>query len=172
MEVTGGVPSGHRLAGGGQVRVERPRLSACHRNPRPLDDPAASGQPIGTVVRCGLDFDALGSDALGLGPYDISWDLTVRDGRVSANRSTWDWTPQFENDLWGPFANWIRTEQPDDVLVMYEDSSPELSQTTDEALRLWEQRTEEYVQAARTGPETYAADVGAICATQAANSRS
>jgi hypothetical protein len=134
----------------------------------PLDDVAASGQPIGTVVRCGLDFHALGSDALGLGPYDISWDLLVRDGRlVATNRG--NWTPQFELDLWGgPFANWIRTEHPDDVLVMYVDSSQDHSHTTDESLRLWEQRTDEYVQAVLTGRETYAADVAAICATQAA----
>jgi hypothetical protein len=140
-------------------------------DPRPLDDPAPSDQPIGTAVRCSLDFHALGSDAIGLGPYDISWDLTVRDGRVTANRSVWNWTPQFENDLWGggaAFANWIRTEHPDDVLVMYQDSSQDWSQTTDESLRLWEQRTEEFVQAALTGPETYAADVAAICAAQAA----
>jgi hypothetical protein len=124
----------------------------------------------GTMVRCGLDFHALGSDALGLGPYDRSWDLTVRDGKiVSADQG--NWTPQFENDLWGgsaAFASWISTEHPDDVLVMYHDSSQDLSRATDESLRLWEQRTGEFVQAVLTGRETYPADVGAICATQAA----
>jgi hypothetical protein len=141
-------------------------------DPPPLDDPPASGQPIGTVVRCGLDFHVLGSNAIGLGPYDISWDLAVHDGRiVSLNRSEWHWTPQFERDLWGggaSFAKWIRTEHPDDVLVMYQDSSQDWSQTTDEALRLWEQRTEEFVQDVLTGRERYPADVGAVCATQAA----
>jgi hypothetical protein len=124
----------------------------------------------GTMVRCGLDFHALGSDALGLGPYDRSWDLTVRDGKiVSADQG--NWTPQFENDLWGgsaAFAHWIRTEHPDDVLVMYQDSSQDWSRDTHESLRLWEQRTGEFVQAVLTGRETYPADVGAICATLAA----
>jgi hypothetical protein len=70
--------------------------------------------------------------------------------------------------MWGPFARWISTEHPEDVLVMYQDSSQGNSQETDEALQLWEQRTEEFVQAVLTGPETYAADVAAICVTQAA----
>jgi hypothetical protein len=51
---------------------------------------------------------------------------------------------------------------------MYQDSSQGNSQETDEALQLWEQRTEEFVQAVLTGPENYAADVAAICVTQAA----
>ena len=127
-------------------------------------------QQIGTIVRCSLDFHALGSDAIALGPYDISWDLTVRDGKIVSPSpdGAWDWTPQYEAELWGPFADWIRTEHPDDVLVMYRDSDQDWSQTTDESFRLWEQRTEEFVQAVLTGRETYAADVAAICATQAA----
>jgi hypothetical protein len=142
--------------------------------PRPLDDPAASGQSIGTIVRCGLDFHVLGSNAIGLGPYDISWDLAVHNGKVvwvNGAEGQLDWTPQFEGDLWGggaSFAKWIRTEHPDDVLVMYQDSSQDWPHTTDEALRLWEQRTEEFVQAVLTGRESYPADVGAVCATQAA----
>jgi hypothetical protein len=65
-------------------------------------------------------------------------------------------------------ARWIRTEHPDDALVMYTTAEETLGRNTQEAVRLWEQRTDEYVQAVLTGPETYAADVGAICATQAA----
>ena len=131
---------------------------------------AASGQQIGTIVRCSLDFHALGSDAIALGPYDMSWDLTVRDGKIVSPSpdGAWDWTPQYEAELWGPFADWIRTEHPNDVLVMYRESDQDWSQTTDESFRLWEQRTEEFVQAVLTGRETYAADVAAICATQAA----
>jgi hypothetical protein len=156
------------------ARYER-NVHDCQRvtaDPPQLDNPGASGQPSGTVVRCDVDFHALGSDAFGLGPYDTSWDLAVGDGRiVSLNRSQWGWTPRFESDLWGgasAFARWIRTQYPDDVLVMYSDPSQDHPLMTNAALQLWEQRTDEFVRAMQTGPETYAADVGAICATQAA----
>ena len=39
---------------------------------------------------------------------------------------------------------------------------------SEESARLWEQRSQDFVQAVLTGPETYAADVGAICATMTA----
>jgi hypothetical protein len=51
---------------------------------------------------------------------------------------------------------------------MYHDGSQDSSRNDDESLRLWEQRTQEYVQAVLTGRETYAEDVRAICATLAA----
>jgi hypothetical protein len=130
--------------------------------------PAASGQPIGTIVRCGFDFHEFGSDAIELGPYgEVFWDLTIRGGEIVATSRELS-TPRSSGEMWGPFASWIRTEHPDDVPVMYRDYTQTWGQTTDEALRLWEQRTDEFVQAVLTGPETYAADVAAICATMAA----
>jgi hypothetical protein len=125
----------------------------------------------GTVVRCGFDLHALGSDALGIGPFgDNYWDLTVRDRKIV---SAPDWvlaaqTNGFYNEVWAPFAGWIRTEHPDDVLVMYTAADQNIGAQTDEAIELWRQRTQEFVQAVLTGPETYAADVTAICATMAA----
>ena len=124
----------------------------------------------GITVRCGFDFHEFGSDAIGLGPYgDNYWDFTVRDGQiVSAPRELAVFENGSSDEMWAPFANWISTAHPDDVLIMYADSTQTNGRTTDDALQRWEQRTEEYVQAVLTGPEAYVADVGAICATQAA----
>ena len=69
--------------------------------------------------------------------------------------------------MWLPFNSWIKAEHPDDVLVMYTDDSQGDRLFTDEALQLWEQRTQEYVQTVLTSREAYAAAVGAICATRA-----
>ena len=69
--------------------------------------------------------------------------------------------------MWLPFNYWIKAEHPDDVLVMYTDDSQGDRRFTEEALQLWEQRTQEYVQTVLTSREAYAADVGAICATRA-----
>ena len=131
-------------------------------------EPHDDGTAAGITVRCAFDFHEFGSDAIGLGPYgEVFWDLTVRDGAiVAANRELA--TNQSSNEMWVPFTGWIRTVHPDDVLVMYRDSSQTWRQTTDEALQLWEQRTREYVQAVLTRREAYPAEVGAICATQAA----
>jgi hypothetical protein len=125
------------------------------------DDPEA-----GVSLRCGFDFHQLGSDALGIGPYgDNFWDLTVRDGEIVSASSEGNPNPWITEMLL-PFNDWIKAEHPDDVLVMYTDNSQEERRLTDEALQLWEQRTQEYVQAVLTIREAYAADVGAICATR------
>ena len=65
------------------------------------------------------------------------------------------------------FQLWIKAEHPDDVLVLYTDDSQGSRRFTEDALQVWEQRTQEYVQAVLTSREAYAADVAAICTTRA-----
>ena len=69
--------------------------------------------------------------------------------------------------MWHPFQLWIKAEHPDDVLVLYTDETQGARRFTDEALQLWEQRTQEYRQAELTAREAYAADVAAICTARA-----
>ena len=127
------------------------------------DDPEA-----GVTLRCGYDFHMLGSDALGNGPYrDNYWDLTIRDGEIVSAMRQLPTSNGWSAEVWGPFGSWIEAEHPDDVLVMYTDSSQGGRRFTEEALQVWQQRTQEYVQAVLTSLEAYAADVGAICATRA-----
>ncbi len=119
------------------------------------DDPEA-----GITLRCGFDFHQLGSDALGIDPYgDNWWDLTVRDGEI-VSASSQSGSDRWVNEMLLPFNDWIKAEHPDDVLVMYTDDSQGDRQFTAEALQLWEQRTQEYVQTVLTSREAYAAAVG------------
>jgi hypothetical protein len=123
---------------------------------------------VGISVRCPFKFHAIRSDEIGLGPYgDNYWELTVRDGKiVSAETNLAD--NGFSQEMWEPFAQWVSAEYPEDAAVMYTDRSHTGARISEESIQLWGQRSREYTQAVLTGPETYAADVDAICATQAA----
>lgn len=126
------------------------------------DDPE-----VGITLRCDFDFDMLGSDALGIGPYrDNYWDLTVRDGEIVSAASVLPLYGRWNQEMWVPFGLWIKAERPDDVLAMYTDNSQGDRLFTEDAIQVWAQRTQEYVQTVLTNREAYAADVGAICATR------
>lgn len=125
---------------------------------------------LGIRVRCPFEFHAIRSDEMGLCPYgDNYWELTVRDGKIVAAETTLGVMENgFSEEMWKPFARWVSTEYPEDAAVMYTDGSHAEASTSEESSRLWAQRSEDCVQAVLTGPETYAADVAAICAAQAA----
>lgn len=123
----------------------------------------------GIIVRCPYEFHFIRSDEIGVGPFgDNYWDLTVRDGKiVMAVDNLPFMTNGMNTEIWTPFANWVSAEYPEDAAVMFTDG---LSSAvySEESAQLWAQRAQDFVQAVLTGPETYAADVGAICATQSA----
>jgi hypothetical protein len=50
--------------------------------------------------------------------------------------------------MWDPFAEWVSTNYPEDVAVMYESGFSDY-QLTEESIRLWEQHTKEYVKEVR-----------------------
>ena len=137
---------------------------------RILDCEQQGDSAAGISVRCPFDFHAIRSDEIGLGPYgDNYWDLTVRDGKIVSAESTLAvMTNGFSREMWEPFARWVSDENPEDAAVMYSDGWHTDVQVSEESMRLWEQRSREYVQAVLTRREAYPAEVGAICATQAA----
>ncbi len=107
----------------------------------------------GTYVRCTFDFHGIRSEAIGRGPYGGSYfDLLVARpiyeyGRildVSAHLETARFGPQ----MWDPFAEWVSATYPEDAAVMYNDNLTDYS-LAPRSIRLWEQRTLEYV---KTGP--------------------
>jgi hypothetical protein len=102
----------------------------------------------GAEVRCAYDFHVIRSDEIGLGPYsDNYWDLTVRDGKVvSAANTVAFMTNGFSDQLWEPFAQWVATNYPDDVLRMYDNGGQTNARLTEESIQLWEQRSREYAQ--------------------------
>jgi hypothetical protein len=99
----------------------------------------------GTDVRCAFDWHVLRSDEIGLGPYNGSFDLTVRDGEVVRASVSLD-TNEFSPQVWEPFAEWVATSYPKDAAVMYEDESYSNFRLTGKSIRLWEEHTREYVE--------------------------
>jgi hypothetical protein len=99
---------------------------------------------VGTAVRCPFDWHAIRSDEIGLGPYPGHWDLTVRDGEISGVSLFWD-IERFSPQMWEPFRDWVSENYPKDFEVMYVSGGGNFS-LTEKSIRLWGQRTREYVK--------------------------
>ena len=136
----------------------------------------------GASVSCAFDMQALRSGEIGFEPYiDNAWRLTVRDGKIVwAHQSIPDRSNGFLEQMWIPFGTWISTYHPDDVLTMYFDKTRWAPRHTDDSNRLWEQRSAEYVAAAKQNPAAYldqpeaaayAAKLDSICATAQARAK-
>jgi hypothetical protein len=112
----------------------------------------------GTKVRCGYDFQGIRSDEMGLGPFAGSYYVfVVLDGAITSVSDMIDTgTNGFSATVWEPFAQWVAETHPDDVAVMYSDSAQSDFRLSDESIRLWEQRSREYVDhvLAATPPTT------------------
>jgi hypothetical protein len=134
----------------------------------------------GVSLRCPFDAHALRSDEIGLGPYTGNyWDLTIRDGKIDSVKSVWTYpTNGFSDQMWEPFYYWVGIEYPGNVEVMYDETRYErFERITEDSIRLWEQRTAEYVAVVKQNPAkyldqpevaAYAAKLDSICAaTQA-----
>jgi len=99
----------------------------------------------GTAVRCTFDFHAIRSDEIGLGPYSGNhFDLTVHDGKVVEASQSFE-IAEFSPQMWEPFAAWVSETHPKDFAVMYTGGGTDF-RLTEESIRLWRQRTHEYVK--------------------------
>jgi len=116
----------------------------------------------GVSLRCAYDLHALRSDEIGLGPFgDNEWDFTVHDGKIVSASPGWAFlTNGFSEQMWEPFAAWVASEYPDDVVVMYTDRRQETQRLNEQSIQLWEQHSRSY---AATGA-SYIARAAAICA--------
>jgi hypothetical protein len=100
----------------------------------------------GTRLRCALEFELLGSDRMGRGPFGGSFfSLTVRDGRIVRASQVFE-TEEFSPRMWEPFAAWVSSNYPEDAAVMYRDATNNAVRLTQESIRLWEQRLDEWVR--------------------------
>ena len=98
-----------------------------------------------TNVHCEFDFHAIRSDEIGLGPFSGSYfDVTVRDGEISRASMFWE-IEKFSPQMWEPFRDWVSATYPKDFAVMYIEGGSNF-RLTEESIRLWEQRTREYVK--------------------------
>ena len=107
----------------------------------------------GVSLRCDVDYHAIRSREVGRGPFEDSyWDLVVEDGMITSSVPTWPYlTNGFSGQMWEPFQRWVASAHPEDVAVMYDPAAGSAGQMSDEAIRLWEQRSREYVAAVNAG---------------------
>lgn len=98
------------------------------------------------LVRCDFSFDFLGSDRLGLGPYDGgAFDITVRDGRVLQVLKVWAFD-RFSREMWEPFAEWVTEAHPRDAGRMYSDPARRGVRLDEGSIRRWERHTATYIR--------------------------
>jgi hypothetical protein len=142
--------SGMGLGGTREFRLLM-RFTEATGNKQILDScEEAFSYALGTVVRCTWDFHGLRSDEIGRGPYSGSYDeITVRDGEIVEVDGFIE-IAKFGPQMWEPFAEWVSTNYPEDVEVMYERGFSDYRLTM-ESIRLWEQHTREYVRAVEDG---------------------
>ena len=98
-----------------------------------------------TYVTCTFDLHGIRSEEIGRGPFTGSdFSFTIRDGEIVGGSMNWE-IEKFSPQMWEPFAEWVSTTYPKDAAVMYNESLSDF-QLTKESVRLWEQRTKEYVK--------------------------
>jgi hypothetical protein len=105
-----------------------------------------SSSASGTNLHCPLAFHLLGSYQIGQEPFGGgSIDFTVRDGEIARVSQDFE-TEEFSPQMWEPFAAWVSSTHPGDVAVMYTDETFSGVRLTRESIRLWRERTREYVE--------------------------
>lgn len=96
------------------------------------------------TVHCEYVASGLGSDQIGLDPFPFHvFRLTIEDGLVTSSDMGFDFS-QFSTTMWYPFQSWIQSSHPEDFSVLYVNEG--LSRQTDEAIALWEERVQDYVE--------------------------
>lgn len=104
-----------------------------------------------TGVTCEIDFHGIRSDEIGRGPFSgTDFSFVVQDGEIIQASMSWG-IVEFSPQMWEPFAEWVATEHPKDVKVMYVDASQANYRLTEESIRLWERRSKDYVKAVQSG---------------------
>jgi hypothetical protein len=117
--------------------------SAASTNAKVLlgDCTTVEAQGPGITVRCDYELQDLRSDELGVGPFIGSTDVVVVDGKITSIGETGAPDSGFEQQLWDPFGAWMEAQHPDEMPVMFADDTP-----TAESIRLWDQRSREWVE--------------------------
>ena len=108
----------------------------------------------GIDVRCVFTAHQLGSDMLNRGPFrDNVLSVTVREGAISdATLTTAHVTNGFADKMWDPFWAWMDEAHPNDEAMMAAFEKPNAgSGRVNRSLRLWRNRTQQYVEAVQAG---------------------
>ena len=119
----------------------------------PCEETASSSSR--TMVECLFAFHALGSEALGLGPFPGgAFGLTIRDGKVIDAGVGVQYAltnDAFKTQMGEPFAAWMRAKYPGQVDLLYTDATMTAPRITEHSVPLWETRTREYVEDVQAG---------------------
>jgi hypothetical protein len=166
----------HQIGSPEEFRLETANAAATNSKALLGDCTAVEGQGSGVTIRCGFDYQDLRSDELGVGPFaDGSANVAV-DGKITSIAETIPLDANgYVQQMWDPFQAWIQAQHPEDGAVF---DGP----TTEESIRLWEQRSREWVDARLTAEqvateflEAFAAfdaeAAGAYLATRASTER-
>jgi hypothetical protein len=137
-----------------------------------IPDPCAVLNRTGAeiVVNCPYEYQLMRSGELRLGPYTGStFEITTRNGRVThVNMYHATDANGFSTQMWSPFATWIDTFHHRDGAKMYPDWPRQGHwPATDQAIRLWSERTRQFVRYARhLCSHSHQSIFGAVCAGQ------
>jgi hypothetical protein len=128
-----------------------------------------SSTPANTIVDCPYSYQLMRSGELGLGPYTGStFEITTEHGRVTeVNVDHETDSNDFGSQMWLPFAAWIDTFHHRDGATMYP-GWPQQHHwpVTKEAIRLWSERTRQFVRYAQHMCSTPRGHHTAVCAGQ------
>jgi hypothetical protein len=95
-------------------------------------------------VTCDYQAHGLGSDRIGEGPFGGHvFRLVIADGSIVSSYMGFDFS-EFSGAMWYPFQEWIQENHAQDYPVLYVNSG--LSRQTDEAIALWGERVDDYVE--------------------------
>lgn len=148
-----------------------------------INDCSKDGDSTSRVsVTCTFDLHSVRSDEIGLGPYSgNNWYLTVSDGKIVSAELDTSFDPSgFGDQMWRSFAAWVTNEHPADVLAMWTDENQTTHRASKDSVRLWEQRTAEYVTVVKQDPAAhldqpevaeYVAQLDSMCAAGQAKVR-
>ena len=101
------------------------------------------GDSDAVTVSCEYAAHGLGSDQIGMEPFGSHvFRVVIEDGLVTSSHMGFNFS-EFSGAMWFPFQAWIEAFHPEDFKVLYE--SPHLSRQTNDAIALWEQRVQQYV---------------------------
>jgi hypothetical protein len=101
------------------------------------------GDSAAVTVHCQYAAHGLGSDQIGMEPFGFHvFRVAIEDGQVISSDMGFNFS-SFPDGMWFPFQAWIQAFHPDDFAVLYVDEH--LSRQTDDAIALWEQRVQGYV---------------------------
>ncbi len=102
-------------------------------------------------VQCPFSYDLMGSQDMGLGPFEGSRFVVTVDsatGKITQVVNVWNDT-NFMREVGTPFIDWVTATYPDAEAVMSVNGSPAL---TSESLALWALYRDEYVQHVLASP--------------------